>query len=110
MARAWATLGAFASAEEEAQRAIRLSRGDERALLVWAELLLEQARLTEAREVVGEMLRRRSGNVDALKLLAEIELAEGDRDAARAAARRAVALRPWDEALRGWAQRLSGPE
>lgn len=110
MARAWATLGAFASAEEEAQRAIRLSRGDERALLVWAELLLEQARLTEARETVGEMLRRRSGNVDALKLLAEIELAEGDRGAARAAARRAVALRPWDEALRGWAQRLSGPE
>jgi O-antigen ligase len=101
--------GDLEGAEQEARAALTLDTNSYHTLMALAEILLERGKLDEARECAhaasesSDLNRTRAAP---WQLLARIEQAAGNAEAARAAADEALARDPNNAALRGWRRRL----
>ncbi len=87
---------------DKAESAVRIWPDYQLGLRLYAWLLWQRGKTVAARKQFGEALVRDPGDVRALVALGRVEIAEGQYDAARAALRAAVKIRPDDAVIHFW--------
>ncbi|HVL09047.1 MAG TPA: winged helix-turn-helix domain-containing protein [Burkholderiaceae bacterium] len=87
-------LGYPQAAEARYRRSFDLYPDNVFSNIAWPRFLFRQGRLSEAQAALDEAMQRGTAHVDLFLLQAELALSRGDRQAAQAACREAVQLRP----------------
>ncbi len=93
---------AMKTALDKAESAVRIWPDYQLGLRLYAWLLWQRGKTVAARKQFAEALARDPADVRALVALGRVEIAEGQYDAARAALRAAVKLRPDDAVIHFW--------